>query len=168
MAATADIPPGLEIDQDIGFLRRLWRVQRVGWLCMSALVAAGLSGALGAGPLARTRIDVAGVGASISWDRVMRQSARATLEVALPERVNKNLPRTIFVDAATLRAFRIESIVPSPTHTRAAADGVIFDFDVAARGVVRFHVVPEDSGMHRAILRLDDGDAVPLRCLVLP
>ena len=44
-------PQDIDLDQDIDFQQRSWKVQRVGWGLMVLFVLAGLSGLLGTGPL---------------------------------------------------------------------------------------------------------------------
>jgi hypothetical protein len=55
MALPDTLPPALrEVEAQIGFQRRLWRAERIGWGCMALLVLAALAGLTGGGgPLSR-------------------------------------------------------------------------------------------------------------------
>jgi hypothetical protein len=44
-------PPGTEIDQDLEFQRRIWKLQRVAWAVMALVVLAAVLGLLGPGVL---------------------------------------------------------------------------------------------------------------------
>jgi hypothetical protein len=61
----------MEIETDLEFQRRVWRVPRVGWLIIGAAVVAALLGLFGTGPLSRASTD--GGGLTVEYDRFARR-----------------------------------------------------------------------------------------------
>src|SRR5690242_8532320 len=64
----------IQIDVDRRHSRREWRIERIGWAVMAVLLAAGLLGLLGYGPLSQARAGEPGT-LSVTYDRLQRASA---------------------------------------------------------------------------------------------
>jgi hypothetical protein len=66
----------MEVNADIEFQRRVWRVQRIGWLIIAAVIVAALLGVFGGGPLSRAAVQ--GDGLRLEYERFARlqQSTR--------------------------------------------------------------------------------------------
>jgi hypothetical protein len=50
-----------QIDEDLNFQRREWKIQRAGWVTMALVIIAALLGVFGAGPLSSATIETEGV-----------------------------------------------------------------------------------------------------------
>ncbi len=108
----------LQLEQDLGFQRRQWFAQRVGWALMWAAAAAGLAGFFGRGPLsARTLSDPSGV-IEVEFDRFQRAQARSEVHFSLSPAAVRDGRLQIWIDDAYLRGLRIESISPFTTSIR--------------------------------------------------
>jgi hypothetical protein len=77
-------PPEIRrIEEQMGFQRRFWAVERIGWLAMAGLIVAALLGLSGAGgPIASAQRQVDGV--SVGWPRFQRLGRAAAVRVVLP------------------------------------------------------------------------------------
>lgn len=156
-----DNPSGLDIDQDMRFLRRDWRVHRIGWAAMVALVAVALAGGLGRGALADVTRSAGAM--HVHYDRVARHEARTLLEVRVPPSA-----RTVWIDQSLEERWRIEQMVPAPNAVRLQADRVVYEVNVGAQGgLVRFDLLPERMGRARGRIGVDDA-AVDVDQWVLP
>lgn len=51
----------LEIEEDLDFQRRMWRLQQIGWALLVLVVVAALLGLFGKGPLSRAVASRVGV-----------------------------------------------------------------------------------------------------------
>ena len=58
------------VEDDIGLQRTFWRIQRLGWACMAAIVAAAVVGVFGDGRLAEASIRAGDV--SMAYERIQR------------------------------------------------------------------------------------------------
>ncbi|HET8720461.1 MAG TPA: hypothetical protein VFM24_00430, partial [Nitrospira sp.] len=54
-----DPSPGIQFDQDLRFQERIWRIERVGWLAMAAILFAAVLGLFGRGLLSQASVEVA-------------------------------------------------------------------------------------------------------------
>ena len=71
----------LELDQDLGFQRREWSLQRIGWWALTGFVVVASLGLFGGGPLSRGRVGDPGAAVWIEYERFVRVGARARLYV---------------------------------------------------------------------------------------
>jgi hypothetical protein len=92
------------IEADIGFQRRFWQVQRVGWLGMLAMVVAALAGAFGGGGLlAEGTLRQAGV--EITWPRIQRLGRAAEIRA-------DGAPGALRLDPAAATGWRLRDASP--------------------------------------------------------
>jgi hypothetical protein len=89
-AAMQSPPEITRIEAQLGFQRRFWVAERIGWLIMVGLLLAALLGLLGAGGLLGTaERQVEGV--SVTWARFQRLGRAAPLHITLPPGVSAAL-----------------------------------------------------------------------------
>lgn len=159
---------GIELPDPEPFIHRNWLFQRVGWAAMLLLVVAGLVGALGRGPLARSVLQTGGL--RVEWDRVTRHGATSRIEVTLDE---ASLPDganvQLFIDDALLEVVDIERVLPPPRQVVAMGDRLVSSVEIR-RPPARLHlsVRPHRLGLHRGTLGVVGGPEVGLSLLTLP
>ncbi len=159
----------LEVAQDLGFQRREWRVQRVAWVVLAAVLAAGLAGLLGSGPLAQASAEADGL--SVRYDRIMRDRAPSEVRFTLAPGLAAGGEAEIWIDRALLGRAEIQRIVPEPESERADGERVVFTIAVAdpdAPAEVTFALEPHDAGGFAAGAGIVDGPRVDLSGFVLP
>jgi hypothetical protein len=120
----------IEIDQDIAFQERSWRVQRAAWSAMVLIIAAALLGAFGHGPLSSARAGDENL-LRIEYERFVRLES--------PEKITFTVGRSasrpdstveLWVDRQWLSEHEVRSIVPDPYETRLTTDRVVYQFRV--------------------------------------
>lgn len=161
----------LEVDQDLPFERRAWRLQRVGWALILLVAAAALTGLFGAGPLSRRTTGSAGGGLLVEYDRFARVNADSRLRafVVLPPGAAGAV--RLWLDRAYLAVVDVEQVTPQPDLVEAAPDRVTYVFRLArAEGPVEvtFRLTPREFGWHTARLGVEGGDQADFRQLVYP
>jgi hypothetical protein len=117
----------LEIDQDLAYLRRSWRVQRAGWLGMGVVLVLALAGLFGSGPLSRHEVSIPGL-LHVEYQRFARYEAPQALTVRVDPAATQAGEVRLWVDRGYLEATRIETITPEPTRVEAAADRLVYVF----------------------------------------
>ncbi|HET6806116.1 MAG TPA: hypothetical protein VFH59_11810 [Frateuria sp.] len=148
----------IQINEDRPHSRREWRTERVGWLVMALLLAAGLLGLFGYGPLSQARAGDPG-GLSVTYDRLQRASAPSEYRFTVAPSLARNGALRLRFDDALLDEVEIQSIIPRPAHVRSgpgyteyvfAVDGargpsprIQFQFQQATFGHVRGRVVAD-------------------------
>lgn len=164
----------LQIEQDMAFQRRDWRVQRIGWAVMVLVVAASTAGLLGSGPLSRGRTEVPGV-VSVDYQRFSRFQAPEELRVQVAPAATAAPEVRLAVDRRFLDGAEIRSILPRPDRVESAGGDVTFVFPLARPGEgldVVFNLRSEHLGLARGrvgVVRADGPPAtVEFRQVVYP
>ena len=124
----------LEIDQDLDFQKKEWRLQRIGWGIMALLIVAALLGLTGSGPLARATSGDAGALLQVEYSRFVRLDAPVTLEIEIAGEAVASHQVELRVERAYLQDISVEQIVPEPDEVRSAGEQLIFVFAVDEPG----------------------------------
>ncbi|MDP9365344.1 MAG: hypothetical protein M3Q10_14155 [Chloroflexota bacterium] len=160
-----------EIDQDLGFQRREWALQRLGWLAMGAAILAALLGLTGRGPLSRATAGADGGALRLEYQRFERLQAPTTLRVLLGAGATGDGQAEVWLAREYLEAVEIEQIEPEPQESRAGTDRTTYvvAVDQAAEPVaVTFHLRHETFGRRSGRIGLPDGTAVDFTQVVYP
>jgi hypothetical protein len=165
---TAGRETPLDFDQDMPVQRRTWVVQRVGWVAMSLLVLAALTGLCGGGPLSaiETRDDSGRL--RIAYERFVRYGSAATLRIWLhPESPGELL---LHVDRALLDAGSVRSMVPEPTEATAAGAHTVLRYRAVGGEplLIRIAIEYEKVGLVRGRIALAGAGAARLSQFVYP
>lgn len=171
MAVSTRRADDLEIDQDLAYLHRSWRVQRVGWLGMAVVLALALAGLLGSGPLSWQEVTVPGF-LRVEYQRFARYQAPQTLTVRVDPAATHAGEVRLWVDRRYLEHARIETITPEPSRVETAADRLVYVFAMNRTGepaTVAFDLQAERIGTIAGRVGLDGTEAAaPFRQLVYP
>ena len=119
----------IELDQDLDFEYRQWRVQRAGWVVMVVIVVAALIGLFGTGPLSSS---VAGSDDSVTvaYERFIRRQGEAELTIGIAGGQATEGQVELWLDAAYHGEIQIQQISPEPEEVRSSGDRVTYVFAV--------------------------------------
>src|SRR4051812_33932540 len=78
-----DPPRDLEISHEMPFHEQMWRLQRIGWALMGALMLIALLGFLGPGVFARTTAGERGAPLQVEYERFARAANSYLMRVRL-------------------------------------------------------------------------------------
>jgi hypothetical protein len=161
--------PGLDLELDMGFERRSWAFQRIGWALMAVVVIAALLGAFGTGPMSRAEVRSGPI--RLEYPRFARVNAPAAMKIEVEVPARPDDPVTLWFDDALLDRVRIESVTPQPAVETMRNGRIVYVFPPSAAGE-RFRatvrIEPESTGVVRA--RAGDGsdNAVSFWQLIYP
>jgi len=144
-----------QIDEDLKFQRREWKIQRVGWLAMALVIIAALLGVFGTGPLSSATIE--GEGLRLEHERLCRLQRGTQLRFTIGETGD---PVRLLIGGEYLDSVMIDRITPEPAKAEAVSDGVVFQFAVQGPAAVTFHLTPKKFGSVSGKARL--GQAAPI------
>jgi hypothetical protein len=143
----------LQLDENIDFQRREWRVQRVGWWCLAAFVVAALLGVFGSGPLSHSVAEASGL--SVEYERFLRADARSLLTIELPP--SDTAAAELSISREYIDAVDITQMLPEPSLSELRDGDAVFWFERrdAARApmTVRIEFKPLTMGRPAATLR---------------
>lgn len=140
----------LEINEDLGYQRRNWAAQRLGWAVMSAVVLAALLGLLGgSGPLSGAAAGGEGSPVSVEeYQRFVRYGAPTTLRLRLEGASGEGRAR-VWLDRGYLEGYEVQRVTPQPEEVVAGPERITYVFDLAEgaeRVVVVFDLQPDVVG----------------------
>jgi hypothetical protein len=149
--------------------RRESSLERLGWVALSLLVLAGLSGAAGKGPLSWTTAAGAGGLVTVEYQRVTHHQADDSLTMTLqPGAVEDGVVRVRLTGSWTSGVDR-QSLTPQPAVERLVPGGSELEFPVSGTGPTTVHVAfrAQDYGSLSGQVAVR-GDRVTITQYVLP
>lgn len=124
----------LQINEDIPFQRRFWIVERVGWVIMAIVVAAGALGLFSSGPLSRRQVgDPAGL-LTVEHQRFARLQAPVEIRLTLSPAATAAGTVSLRLERDLVDALEIERMRPQPLRMWADGGGLRLDVAVAEPG----------------------------------
>jgi hypothetical protein len=145
----------LQIDEDLNFQRREWKIQRGGWVAMALVIIAALLGVFGTGPLSSATIE--GEGLRLEHERFCRLERGTDLRFTL---AGTGDPALLLIGGEYLDRVMIERITPEPVKVEGVSAGVVFQFVLQGPASVTFHLKPKKFGLAPGKARL--GQAAPI------
>lgn len=178
MSETSD-DSALQIDTDREWLRREWRVERVGWWIWALVLVGAVGGAFGRGPLANDERDVArapGVlPARLEYERLVRHGATTELILTLPAAgtgTSTALDTVRFsLDEAFLRRVDRFDVSPAPVDCRTGAgrlDCAVVRSRDSHPGEIRIAYEADFLWLRSITVAVDDGPPTRVRQFVYP
>ena len=115
----------------IGYQRKEWKAQRIGWAVMALLVLLALSGLLGSsGPLADAEAEATDSSVRVRYLRFDHHRGPGELSVEIaPEFVAEGEVR-LWVDRHYIDGLEMQAVVPEPDQVELEAERVVYVFTV--------------------------------------
>jgi hypothetical protein len=157
--------PTLELEENLRFQQREWRVQRLGWWLLSLFVLAAALGLFGHGPLSRGRAGDRSAPIRVQYERFVRlgASSRITLQVLSPVQA-AGRERVLRINREYFDRVRFERVIPEPTTVDVGPVDALLHFaaPVADTGpwTIVLEVEPLRAGRLVAVFGGGDGPAL--------
>ena len=157
----------LELDDDDRFQRRSWRVERIGWACMSLVILATLAGALGPGLFGERALEEQG-GFRIRYDRFVRYEAPATIYLDIP--ADENGKAEFWIAQTWLESVHLENVNPEPERVVTRGERVHYAIAAEPRKRVRatLHYESGTVGAIQGSAGQSDDSGLPLEQFAYP
>lgn len=110
---------GLQLDEDPRFRKREWRVERIGWLLVTAAFVVAIVGGFGYGPV--SSVALAAGDADVEYTRIVHRENDDDLRVRGPG-------TTIRLTGEWVQAVDLEQVMPEPESMAADADSLTLEF----------------------------------------
>lgn len=117
----------LEIQEDPGYQRLFWKIQRAGWVAMALVVAAALAGMFGGGPLSRASLEDTQASWRLEYERFGRYESVQPLR--LDVHPGNSRQTSVWLDRGYLADVRIDHIMPDPVREELSSDGILYVFE---------------------------------------
>jgi hypothetical protein len=149
--------------------RAAWRVERVGWALVAAILVATLFGAFGDGPLSRAASGSQAF--RVEYDRLLRASAPAELKVRAGSAAAQGGLLRLRIARSLVDRMEFDSIVPQPLRQVAGPGYTEFVFPVAGGGGavdINVRYRPATFGRQSGAVSLVGSDTLLIRQYVFP
>lgn len=156
------------IREDMGFQRRFWTCQRLGWLGMAAVVLLALAGLFSNGPLSRTAVGAVDGPIRVEADRFLTQGSSAVWTIQL---ASQGAETPLLVGPGFARDVTIETLQPEPLRATNAPAGLRLVFATppgTGRLTVRLTGRTERAGTIRAAFAAAGGEGASITHVVYP
>ena len=168
--ATVHRVGSLEISDDLKFTRLSWRIERIGWLGLAAVLVAGILGLLGSGLFSSTTSGEAGAPLRVHFERFGHLGADDRLAVTLRPRVRGGVV-SLWIDDRYLDDVEIREIAPPPERIELQPGRKVYYFPVAeGADVVQvwFDLSYKKAGRLAGRFGMPEGPAVELKQFIYP
>jgi hypothetical protein len=108
----------LEINQDLDFQRREWRLQWVAWGVVLLILVAGLAGLLGGGPLSNGQASAGPL--AVNYERFVRKQAPARLELMVSPEAAVDGEVALWIGDGFLEKVNVAGVIPEPVAMEAS------------------------------------------------
>jgi hypothetical protein len=169
MPKVSHFEDSLELEQDLQFQYRHWRVERIGWVIIALVVCAGLLGLFGHHPFIRAVAQAPDGQLLIEYDRFVRYESNVDFRVALTSDRDGGGVTRIWFDEEYLDSINVLAISPMPLRGEAQEGKRAFVFQTNGdRFTASFSAQFKTIGMVHGRVNADKGQTVVLSHLVWP
>jgi hypothetical protein len=161
----------LELDEDLRFQKRQWKVQRVAWVVWLVVLAAAVAGLFGSGPLSNGTAGEEGGPLWAEYHRFERYQGPSDLKVFFGPGAASGGEGRVWLARDYLESIELEAVTPTPLRVEAGADRHTYVFPVSdpQQGTsVVFRFRPEALGRHEARIGLPGGQELKFGRFVYP
>ena len=171
MARQLTIVDNVEVGADPGF-ERLWhRTQRVVWTNFCLLVALGLTGLFGRGPLAHAAAGSPQDPIGIEYDRFARFQSPGTLKIFVKGGAIRNGQLVLDISQDLVETLQLNRTSPPPSSVQAVNDGQRFTFSAAgdlAKSTITFVQNPNKFGRIKGRIGAAGASHIAVEQIVYP
>jgi len=159
----------LQIDDDMDFQRKEWRVERIGWVAMALLALAGLLGLFGDGPLAKAKAVNGPL--QVEYHRFERLLSPTQMVVQVDPEAVQNEEVRLVMGRNLMEALKVSAIAPQPERMELTPDSLVYIFKVSEASApvrVTFDMETAKAGSHSGDIALENGASVNISQFIYP
>jgi hypothetical protein len=163
---------GFEIDEDLEFERRSWRLQRVGWGMLSLILLAALLGLFGTGWLDSAVAGQPGSQIWLEYNRFGRLQAESSrLEIHLGPGTAANGKVRVWLNHEYMKGVQVTNLTPEPESVEAGPERFTYVFnvpDASQPTLIIFRLEPDKMGRLNGEVGLEGGASLSFKQFVYP
>lgn len=163
------VHPKLEVNEDLDFQRRWWRLQRVGWAIMAVTLLAAGAGLLGKGPASHRAYSSESGRIQVASERFIRRFSSVKVNVSVLSPPDRPI-LLVSIPRPYLDAIEIIEVTPEPIQITAGLEHTTFEFQTESAGEqtwLGFKLEAKQSGKLAGEWTVD-GESVAISHWVLP
>lgn len=161
----------LEVNQDLAFEEREWRMERAGRALVILVMLVALGGLFGNGPLSWTTVTTPDGALRVSYERFGRRGGPQELTLRATARAGRSGSWQVEVSRDYLASLQVSAITPEPDAVETVEGAVRYRFAQAAPGAdleVVLAVTPRLVWSQRGEVRLAGGQPATVTQFFFP
>jgi hypothetical protein len=161
----------IQLDQELRHQEREWKIQRIGWFLMLAIVIAAVFGVFGAGPLSSTSAGGEPAGLTVNYERFIRHQDETELTIELAAGQADSGQVELWIATGYLEDLAIQGIRPEPEEVRTSGKRQIYVFNVDSAETsldVNIDFIPKAIGRLESQIGVNDSTGITFTQLSLP
>lgn len=161
----------LEINQDLEYQKKTWKVERVGWGIMGLIALAGLLGVLGSGLLSHTTKGEKNDPLKIEFERFGRYQEPTELRVYLDTAAQQGDSVRVGISRDYLEQVQIQQATPEPESVEYQSDKLVYHFRVVSLNqpiAITFYLEPKRIGPVSGSVELEQGQTLQFNQFIYP
>lgn len=160
----------LQVDEDLTFQERAWRVERTGWVAAGVVILLAFFGLFGDGPLSNRVLRTPDGRLTVSVHRFERHRSPSAIVVRVQPRQGEEAVQ-VWVSRDFAEDQRFETVHPEPDSVTVGEDRLVYEFRVGENERVveiSFDVQPDGIGPAKGRIGLQNGESVSFSQFVFP
>lgn len=159
----------IAVGTDIAFERKWWRLEKVVWTVMALLLVAGLSGAMGRGPLAKVNTQTPDNSLQMQYERFERYKTPSTLGLTLTGSAIQNHRALVWVSESLLKSLGTQRISPEPAVSEPGDNRTLYAFPAEdGEAKLQFTLEPGQPGIFDIAVGVVHGPELHRQVIVWP
>jgi hypothetical protein len=160
-------PPELDISDDPHFQNREWKLQRLFWFLMYAVLLAVMLGAIGKGVLSYASLGSTDGHLKFEYERLLRYRAGDEMRITVSSPYDTT---RVSFDSDYFRQIGIRRVFPEPKNILMTEDTAIMIFESISTEptMVTITISPDHIGSHHGWISVDGGPRHPFTQFVYP
>jgi hypothetical protein len=161
----------LEIDEDVAFQAREWKVERIAWVGLGLVILLALAGLFGHGPISWTSASTDDGSLEVAFERFGRRGGSQDLVITAAASAADGGQWEIDMSLAYSETMDIDSITPQPESVEAVDGAVRYTFIQPEPGVdleATFSVTPDGMWNTSGDIGFADGPSVRVSHFLFP
>lgn len=154
---------GLEIDQDLDFQEKEWKVERVAWIALLLIFVLAVLGVFGTGWLSSAIASSEDDALAMDYERFVRHDGEASLEIRVrPDQVIEGQIE-LWISTDYIEDIQLQGITPQPDQVRGEGERQVYVFlsENPDRPVsIAFTYSPARMGPYSGEIGIVDGPSV--------
>lgn len=156
------------VAEDMRLQRKVWKLERVGWYALLALVILTLLGVFSRGPLSSLKTVSAQGDLTVDYERFYRSGGSNPMIIHTQGRPDQ--PVTLMISKAMMEGFSIDSIQPQPITSTGTSDGLSLTLPADKHGHATLYLSWRSNGvgLFKSQISIVGGGQIPITQFIYP
>lgn len=156
-----EVKTTLQLDERLDLHEKGWVIQRVGWVIIFAIMAAGLLGLFGEGAFSQKTVYNGAT--KVEYERFFRYETEMKIKIESPAHIS-----SISIPQEYLKDFEIVRFEPEPFSNNTSQHEVIYNFLPGQNLILSIYLIPKAYGAIHGVMKVNGTSNFNLNHFIFP